>query len=374
MVQPVEPSYAEANLAHVIPSAAAGLGVPGFWDLLGIGEGYRHIVILLIDGLGLHALQAQLDSAPFLASCSIRSVQAAVPTTTPTGLATLGTGLPPGGHGLVGASFLVEGHRGLLHPLNWQDSPAPIAIQPQPTLFERLVARGLTVTTVAPRAYEDSGLTRAALRGGLYRGADSVGERLAETMRSIEDSQRALTYVYWPDLDRTGHGHGVDSDHWRYELQHVDYLAERIQSMLGPDDLLLVTADHGMVDCGEDDRIDIDGISLLRHQVRLIGGEPRCRYIYTRPGHAEEVAENWRSEVGDHAWVLTRSEAVSRGFFGDLDPHMGSRIGDVIAWAKDRWSLSSAMVDDRVSRLRGQHGSLTPDEVEIPLITARGGR
>lgn len=371
---PVEPTYAESNLACVLPSAAAGLGVPGYWDLLGIGDGYRHIVLLLIDGLGLRALEANIDSAPFLASCTTRTLQAAIPTTTPTGLATLGTGLPPGTHGLVGASFLVDGHRGLLHPLNWQDSPTPIAVQPHATVFERLVARGLSVTTVAPRAYEDSGLTRAALRGGVYRGADSVGERLAETRRSLGGSDRALTYVYWPDLDRTGHAHGVDSDHWRYELGHVDYLADQIHSLLGPDDLLVITADHGMVDCEVDQRIDIDDITPLRNQVLLIGGEPRCRFIYTRPGHADEVADAWRAELGDVAWILTRTDAVARGFFGDIDSHVERRIGDVIAWAKDRWSLSSTTVDDRVSRLRGQHGSLTPDEVEIPLMTNRGGR
>lgn len=370
---PPPPTYSESHLACVLPSAAAALAVPGYWDLLGLGEERRHVVVLLVDGLGLHALQRNLPSAPFLSSQSIMTLQAAIPTTTPTGLASLGTGLPPGSHGLVGASFLVEGHRGLLHPLNWQDSPSPVAVQPHPTLFERVAERGVTVTSVSPRAYEDSGLTRAALRGGDYRGADGVGERLAETAHALTGGDRGLTYVYWPDLDRTGHGHGVDSDHWRSELRHVDYLTERIHDLLGPDDLLLVTADHGMVDCDAEHRVDIDGIDALRHQVLLIGGEPRCRYVYTRPGHAADVADAWRDELGEVAWVMTRDEAVAAGYLGDTDPQMMSRIGDVVVWARGHWSLASSIVDDRVSRLRGQHGSLTPDEVDIPLVVIPGG-
>lgn len=370
---PSPPNYAESHLACVLPSAAAALGVPGYWDLLGLGEGYRHVVVLLVDGLGLVALQESLSQAPFLSTRTLRGIQAAIPTTTPTGLGSLGTGMPPGAHGLVGASFLMDGHRGLLHPLNWQDSPAPASVQPHATVLERVAARGLRVSSVAPRAYEDSGLTRAALRGGDYRGADSVGERIAETAQSLRGDERALTYVYWPDLDRTGHGHGVDSDHWRAELRHVDYLIERIHHLLGPDDLLMVTADHGMVDCDPQHRIDLDALTELRHQVLVIGGEPRCRFVYTRPGHAQDVASTWRATLGDAAWVVTRDEAISAGYFGEVDPHLSTRIGDVVVWARDRWSLTSSIVDDRVSKLRGQHGSLTPDEVDIPLITIGGG-
>ena len=369
---PPVPDYDGGSLAAVLPSAAASLGVPGYWDILGFGDGFRHAIVVLIDGLGRRSLIDHAEQAAFVNSAGVRGIDAAVPTTTPTGLGTLGTGTPPGTHGLVGASFMVEGHHGLLHPLQWQDVPVPRAVQPEPTMLERLAQRGVQVTTIGPRAYEKSGLTQAALRGGSYRGADGVGERLGELLHAGSSRGPALTYLYWPDLDRTGHGHGVDSDHWRSELAHVDYLVERIAATCTADDLLIVTADHGMVDVEVDHRIDIDARPRLRHHVLNIGGEPRCRFVYTRPGHEEDVAHEWRDELSEYAWVLTRTEAVDAGYFARTDSTIAHRIGDVIAWAKDSWSLSSASIDAKVSRLRGQHGSLTPAELEVPLIAMVG--
>lgn len=369
---PEAPQYGGESLGAVLPSAAAALGVPGYWDLLGIGEGFDHVIVVLIDGLGLMALREHADLAPFMNAANVRRIQAATPTTTSTGLATLGTGLPPGAHGLVGASFIVEGHRGLLHPLQWQDDPSPHAVQPEPTILEQLSRRGVHVTSIGPRAYQRSGLTRSALRGGAYRGADSLGERLGELLAVSSKKGPALSYVYWPDLDRTGHGHGVDSAHWSAELAHVDYLVQRIADQCSRDALLVVTADHGMVDVDPGSRIDIDDIPQLRHNVLHIGGEPRCRFVYTRRGHEEEVAHSWRAVLDEYAWVMTRAEAVAAGYFGAMEPVIADRVGGVIAWAKGTWSLTSPSVDSRVSNLRGQHGSLTAAEVDIPLIAIRG--
>jgi len=361
------------QLADVLPSVAGALGVPGAWDPLDIGEQWRHIVVLLVDGLGLEALLRHSDLAPTLLSGRVERIEAPVPTTTPTGLGSFGTGTSPGVHGLVGASFRIEGHHGLLHPLTWNDSPSPRAVSPAQTVFERLDRHGIAVSTIAPRHYAKSGLTRAALRGGTYRGADGVGERLGELTWRREVSGKSLTYVYWPDLDRTGHGHGVDSVHWRAELQHVDDMTRHIVEGLGDDELLLVTADHGMMDVPEHSRIDIDDVRSLRRGVTQIGGEPRCRYVYCRPGHAEEVSDAWRRELGDRATVMTREEAVAAGYFGDVEEGNLLRIGDVIAWAEGHWAMTSRQVDERVSSLIGQHGSTSEDERGIPLLRIPGG-
>jgi len=361
------------QLADVLPSVAGALGMPGAWDPLDIGDRWRHIVVLLVDGLGMDALHRHSDLAPTLLSGRVERIDAPVPTTTPTGLGSFGTGTSPGVHGLVGASFRIEGHHGLLHPLTWKDSPSPRVVSPGQTMFERMDRHGIAVSTIAPRHYANSGLTRAALRGGIYRGADGVGERLGELTWQRHEPRKALTYVYWPDLDRTGHGHGVDSVHWRAELQHVDDMTRRIVEGLGDDELLLVTADHGMVDVPDERRVDIDDVRSLRRGVVQIGGEPRCRYVYCRPGHAEEVAETWGRELGDRATVMTREDAVASGFFGDVEEHHLSRIGDVIAWAEDDWAMTSRQIDERVSNLIGQHGSTSTAERGIPLLRISGG-
>lgn len=373
---PDVPDYAHASLGEVLPSAAALLGVRGFDDALMLGEltghDVRGVVVLLVDGLGWTALAAHSDIAPVLAGGEGRAISAAFPTTTPVGLASLGTALAPGGHGMVGATFLLPEEDRVLHPLGWADDPNPLAIQPERCVFEACAAAGLSVRSVGPRAFRSSGLTRAALRGGDYAGADTVGEFVA----AVADARglAGLTYAYWADLDKTGHVHGVDSEAWREELRHVDAFVCRLREALPAETLLVVTADHGMVDCDGSDRLDIDAMPYLWADVAVLAGEPRMRHVYARRGAVEDVASAWSEALLDKAWVMTRDRAIDSGLFGAVDPSYAGRIGDVIAVARDRYALVSPSADANVSSLRGQHGSATMDEMAIPLVVLPGKR
>ena len=65
----------------------------------------------------------------------------------------------------------------------------------------------------------------------------------------------------------------------------------------------------------------------------------------------------------------SRDEAIGRGWFGPVHAHVLPRIGDVIVAMRDNF----AIVDSRTGRpellaLLGLHGSLTADEVAVPLL------
>lgn len=357
-------------LADVGSSAAAAIGVPGFTDRLGIGE-TRQVVVCLIDGLGWAALDAHRQLVPRLAELSGGPIDAVFPTTTPVGLGALGTGLLPGAHGLVGAAFEYPETGELLSPLQWGSHPTPQAVQPEPTVFERVARSGATMTSVSPGAYRESGLTRAVLRGAQYAPADDLADRIAAVDAVLSQGAPSFTYVYWPELDRIGHEFGVDSGEWRAALVRADQLVGRLAEVLVPGSTLLVTADHGMVDCPADRRIEIESVRGLVADVRRVAGEPRARHLYVREGATGDVAARWREVLGERALVLTRAELVAGGYFGDVDPDLVERIGDVMAIPRDAWMLASS-VDRTVSGLLGQHGGLTPEELLIPALLVRG--
>ena len=174
-----------------------------------------------------------------------------------------------------------------------------------------------------------------------------------------------MTYVYWPDLDKVGHVQGVASPQYRKELGRIDALVAGLVGLIGPGAVLLVTADHGLIDVPDDRRFDLESRPVLRAGVETILGEPRVRHVYTRPGHSERVARTWADELGDRAKVLTREQVGQ--LLGPVDDWHADRIGDVVAVARDDWALVSERVDRIVSGLRGQHGGLTDDEVLVPL-------
>lgn len=361
------------TLADVASSAAAAVGVTAYTDVLDVGE-CRHAVVCLVDGLGWLSLQEHREVAPHLAAIGGGPIASVFPTTTPVGLGSFGTGLLPGMHGLVGAAFEYPETGELLSPLQWGSHPTPVAVQPEPTVFERAAAAGIRVTTTSPGAYRESGLTRAVLRGADYAAAEGLDDRLA-AVAAVESSvaaggARALTYVYWPELDRVGHESGVGSPAWLAALGRVDVLIAGLLDAIGPGTALVVTADHGMVDCPADVRIDIDADARLAIGVRRVAGEPRARHLYTQPGAASDVAATWRGVLGDRALVLTRAELIDAGYLGEVDPALEERLGDVMAIPREAWMLASS-VDPTVSRLRGQHGGLTDDEVLIPALIHR---
>ena len=371
----VEPAYGQRSLGDVVPAVARALGVPIEDSSAGAGwelPPAAAYVVFLIDGLGAELLRRHAHAAPFLSSLLERAGPTAagtagVPSTTATSLASLGTALPPGSHGLVGFTSRVPGTDRLLNALYWDQRVDPREWQPHPTAFARLQSAGCTVTVVNKREFEQSGLTLAAHRGASYVGADRVGERIAAVIAAAAE-RPSLTYVYDGDLDWTGHRFGVASSHWVQQLAMVDAEAEQLREELPPRVRLLVVADHGMVDCPSDDRIDIDAFPVLRDGLVLLGGEARFRHLYTASGAIDDLAAAWRETLGPRASVLTRDEALERGWFGAARPGVLPRVGDLVVACHGTFGLFSSADFGYEMSLIGLHGSLTPDEMNIPVL------
>jgi hypothetical protein len=78
----------------------------------------------------------------------------------------------------------------------------------------------------------------------------------------------------------------------------------------------------------------------------------------------------WRGTLADRAEVLTRDEAVLRGWFGALDASVRPRIGDVLVACRDDHAIVSTVDFGYEATLVGLHGSLTPAEMLIPMLVS----
>ncbi|GAA2413997.1 alkaline phosphatase family protein [Actinomadura vinacea] len=367
MSPPPVPRYGAGALADLPASVLAALGVPGAADVLGL-PALPRACVLVIDGLGRELLDAHREQAPFLASLAGGALTAGFPATTVASLGSLATGLPPGGHGLLGVQVAIPGTGRLLNCLRWQDDTVdPETFQPAPTAYERAAADGVAVSYVASRMYRGSGLSRATARGASYVAADGPGQLVGRAEYALRQGDRAFVTVYHADLDSTGHQFGVGSPDWRHQLRFVDLLAEKIAGVLPPGAALYVTADHGMVDPTE--RVDVDTTPALREGVALLGGDARARYVYSEPGAHGDVLAAWEEALGAKAWVCSRDEAVAAGWFGPVEPALLDRIGDVIAVPHADLAIVASEREPWLERMVGMHGSLVPAEQMVPLLT-----
>ncbi|MDA3626522.1 nucleotide pyrophosphatase/phosphodiesterase family protein [Saccharopolyspora oryzae] len=369
-------------LPDVLPSLLGSMGVAGFTDTLGLPES-RRAAALLVDGLGSDLLREHAADAPFLASLLTRPpLTAGFPTTTVTSITSLGTGRCAGEHGIVGYTF-AEPSGGLLHPLTWAsrdlpDRPSmleswpPELVQPTETVLERAAAAGVDVRTAVPAEFAGSGLTRAALRGGEFRGQRALGDLAAEILDSLDADGPGLCYGYHGHLDFLGHVHGPGSLPWRLQLTQLDRLVATLAERLPSGAVLAVIADHGMVEVDPDTAFDADTDPALSGGVRLLGGEVRARHVYVEPGAREDVLAAWRERIGEHGLVLTGEQAIDDGWFGPVvSDAVRPRIGDVLAIMRVSGVVRSA-AEPGEAALRGQHGSLTAAEQLIPLLVLGG--
>lgn len=361
----VLPDYGCGTLADVIPSMTGALGTSSA-NVLDLPPVSR-CVVLLVDGLGQRLLAENAEDAPFLSSLPGRVLTVGVPSTTATSLTSFGTGLPPGQHGVVGYTSRIPGTNRLLNALKWDARVDPAEWQPHQTAFDRAARAGLVTTVVHKREFGGSGLTLASQRGADFVGADSAGERLA-AVASASQVPGSLTYVYDGDVDWAGHRDGCRSEAWRHQLAISDAFAARLREAVGADTMLVVTADHGMVDLPADGRIDVDDEPDLMRGVHLFGGEARLRHLYCQAGAVEEVLERWRARLSTSALVVTREQAIAAGWFGPVRREVAPRLGDVLVACLGPVGVFSRTRFPMEKRLVGFHGSLTADEMLVPLL------
>lgn len=374
------PRYGEASLAEVLPSALAALGI-GDVDPLGLAPA-EAIVVLVVDGLGARQLDRPGVDAPFLRSQPTQVIDTVFPATTAAALTSLGTGVPPGQHGITGYAIGHPDHDQPLNLLTWRvglkgggfdarDVIVPETFQPTATALERAEERGARVAVVVHPDFTDSGLTRAGLRGGTRVEAVGLARTLEAAVAATRGLGPTLVYAHHPDVDKAGHVFGPHSEEWCQTVAAVDDELERIAERLPRGTTLLVTADHGMVACPRDEVTELSEVDGLCDGIRVLAGEPRVRQLWCERGATDDVLAAWREALAGRAVVVTREEAIAAGWFGVVADHVADRIGEVVAVAT-HGSMAHRDVDPFDGLLLGQHGALSRDELEIPLVTIRG--
>lgn len=357
-----------------MPSIFATLGLADAQDFVGMGESPSgREILFLIDGFGADILATYGEQAPTLAAISSSQIiQTSFPSTTSTSLATLTTGVMPGAHGMMGYTVRVPRSSGrVLNSLRWDERVDPQIWQPVPTLFERGVAAGITVSHVAAKRYEDTGFTRAVFRGAHYRGANLSSDLISETIAALSKSP-SFVYLYVNELDSAGHSDGVGSDKWLAALASIDAMVANLLVALPKGVRLSITADHGMINVGE--KIVMGRDNSLLTNVETIAGEARMRHLYLTDSESQSMRSDlislWQSEVGEKVKMYSRESAIAAGLFGaDVSLDAAERIGDVIAIAQSDVVLLDPERADKEGSMVGHHGGDSEIESSVPLLT-----
>ena len=375
LVVPVLPDYQSGCIANVVPRLLGGVTGPedGIDWLPEAAERARQVVLLVIDGLGWNQLRQRSSLTPNLsAGAGIdRPITSVAPTTTAAALTSITTGRPPSDHGILGYR-LAEGDQ-ILNMLRWSldsrsdlDARQTIPVRNFQPLEPFPGAVG-PVPVISKVDFGGTGFTAAHLGDSPlhdYRVASSLVVEVDRRLRSGDP----FVYAYYDGVDKIAHAEGF-GDHYDAELETVDRIVGDLVARLPPGAVLVVTADHGQIEVGS--RVEVLGSEAMA-MTRFFSGEGRFRWLHARPGATGDLTALLTEQYGATSWVRTRKQLIEDGWFGGpLSDRFAARLGDVALIPFEPIAFMDP-ADTGENRLACRHGSLTSDEMLVPLVALGG--
>lgn len=330
--------------------------------------------VVLVDGLGSANLRYRAGHAPFLANQlkTDGSIMCGFPSTTVASLASFSTGVRAGAHGLVGYQIYDRDSKQNVNLLTGILSAEHAAqLQPVQTVSELASEADVECYFVGPAEYDGSGFTHATMRKAKYVSAKSLDDRISEAKKILNSKASSLVYLYVPELDQKAHTFGAKSAEWIEKLEDLDLAIRNLISGLPASIGVLLTADHGIVDVAHDHQVYLDEFEVPG--LVAVAGDPRVLFLYLDSEPAEADLAALSEALDKRAIVATSQQLVDAGWYGDTSGAAFGRMPDVFLIAVGETALYHRdFAKPKSLKMIGQHGSISDDELFVPLLRFGG--
>lgn len=363
------PDYKNSLLA-LSASVLRYYGVPIPHDTLPaldrlLAKNYKNVVVMLFDGMGTAILERHLAPDAFLRKHFKETILSVFPSTTTAATTTMYTGCSPAEHGWLGWSlyFPEAGGNVNIYPNTLSGSGG------KPAADYHIAGRYLKYKTITRKISEasDGSINAAGISPYSDHKAGSVGEICSKVAEICCAPRRSYIYTYWPQPDSDIHELGTGDSKITEIISGINASVEALCRELR-DTLVIVTADHGLIDTDWLYLADYPDVSDCLVTPPSI--EPRALSFFIKDGRGAEFETAFRRHFGEHFILLTKEEVKAARLFGDGEPHLRTDgfIGDFIAIATGNYSLDGSPAPDREKAMKAAHAGLTEDEMRVPLI------
>ena len=321
---------------------------------------YKNIVLLLLDGMGKSILERHLKEKGEFRSHLAGIYQSVFLSTTVAATTSAMSGLQPCEHSWLGWECYYPSVDKNITVFTNQiqgteeqaaDYNVPWTVTPYENIINKIKKTGRDAYLIAP-------FTEPELDGI---------EKICDRIKSLCDQpgQKSI-YAYWKEPDGLLHRHGCGSDEVHEAMINMENVVAKLAGELD-DTLIFVTADHGHID--NDYVVLQDYPDLCDCLVRLPSLEPRVLNLFVKEGKREYFEKEFNRLFGDKFILMPMEEAIEKKLFGTGRPHKEFRgmLGDYLAIATGNLSIFF-----NEERWKSMHGSITADEVLIPLIVFGG--
>lgn len=361
------------SIPAVIPKAFIDTDVP--YQL----QSAKHIMLVIVDGLGADYLEAQHNS--FLRSKSLGIMSSVFPSSTAPAITSYLSGLSPAQHGVFGWFQWMQSIGQVCACLPFQARATGVSLAEHGIAAEDYYTFSSFFQSL-PRpsvTYSPEQIAGSAYNSFATRGAKSVGyETWSDLIPKVKQNIQAASgptyqYIYWPNFDSSCHEFGLHSKETAETFKEVDQaLATLAEALAGEDVAMVVTADHGMIDTTPPDQLMVGDFPDIANQLTMpLCGEPRVAYCHVRAKAHVDFERIVREQLGDKCECFTVDALINEGWFGPertvVPPHHYDALGDFVLIMKDHYTLEDVIPGKKESAFIGMHGGTTKAEMEVPL-------
>lgn len=339
----------------------------------------RPVVLLVIDGLGYQFLQKFPGSA--LASHCVQRLTSVFPTTTAAAVTALALGVPAQQHGITGWFTYLRELGEVVMPLPFMPRGGGAGYADQGFAARHMLdAKPLLpelqrpVSVCSPAAIADSSFSDA-IYGAVARDPHQQLKQLFDGLSHGAKQRGApLVWGYWTELDALSHQYGAQSREVKIHFEQLDQaFAYWLKQIAGSDTLVLVTADHGLIDIRKDQHLQVEQHPALQQMLQLPPcGESRAAFCYLRSGSQHDFEQYMAQYYAELFDVMPSEQLIEQQLFGRGEPsaRLRQRVGDFTVLARKQAVMTECLLQESPFNQRGVHGGLSAEELYVPLVMA----
>jgi len=355
------------NLVNFSNSLLKHFGVESFHPTLPAADralmGHRKVAVFLFDGMGELNLRRHPQSFHYIIEHRIDTIFSTNPATTVAATDAFLAGRYPIETGWIGWSEYFADLGRAVDVFPNKDSVTGEKIEgpnimdghcPYPTIGELMERKGVK----AKVSYE------SPIKGGA--GPKSLSQFLAQASSFFQKESGEFLYSYWTKPDKYLHAYGTESFFVHLYIKAIVRTIKRFVKA-NPDVLLFVIADHGLINVRYEDVAQYPDLEETLDGPIVL--EPRTPSFFVKKGKESAFEKAFGEHFGTRAALMTKSEALEKGYFGEGQPHplASSFFGDYVAVMLDETCLYDSLRKSNVHMHKGHHAGGTDGERLILL-------
>jgi hypothetical protein len=350
-------------------------------------ERHERVVLVYLDAFGWTFLERHSGHPLFArapADGLLLQLTSQFPSTTTAQVTTIHSGLTVAEHGLYEWHVYEPSLDRLITPLLFSfagDSGRgtlsghldPDELFPTTSFYGALAEHGIRTSVVLPAAIAPTAPNLALLRGTDVRSFDDPERAFAVAAEALAGGSRHI-HLYVETIDTLMHAVGPDDPLADAAIRVLlDALAD---TAFPRGTLVMLTADHGMSPVDPARTVYVNELwpELARHLETGADGKPlapagSCRdlFLHVLPEHVAEVRDGLGERLGDLAEVVAVEELVAEGIIAEPSARLRRRLANVVVLPRHGEAVYWREPGRFDQHLHGQHGGLSPQEMEIPL-------